>query len=72
MSKVTAKLKLEGMHCTSCAVDIDLSLEDIRGIINSDTSYPKSEITVTYNSEEIQLQEIQQEIEKLGYPTHSE
>jgi copper chaperone CopZ len=68
----TIKLKLQGMHCTSCAVDIDLSLEDIQGIISSDTSYPKSEITVTYNSQEIQLQEIQQEIEKLGYPTHLE
>ena len=29
---VKKKLKIEGMHCSSCAMSIDMDLEDLKGI----------------------------------------
>lgn len=60
-------LSLSGLHCSSCAVNIDLSLEDLPGVINSTTNYAKSFSAVTYKEEKIEPKTIIAEIEKLGY-----
>lgn len=60
-------LKLSGLHCTSCAVNIDLSLEDLPGVIESKTNYQKSESTISYDPEKTNLKAIQKEIQNLGY-----
>ena len=41
-------LHLSGLHCTSCAVNIDLALEDLPSV-KSKTNYAKSE-TIISNS----------------------
>lgn len=58
---------LSGMHCSSCAVNIDLTLEDLVGVANSKTNYAKSMVSIQYKPEEISPEEIKKEIEKLGY-----
>lgn len=64
-------LSLTGLHCSSCAVNIDLSLEDLPGIINSTTNYAKSVSVVSYDEEKIEPKTILAEIEKLGYKAKS-
>ena len=32
-------LKITGMHCPSCAMNIDGALEDTAGVIEAETSY---------------------------------
>lgn len=58
---------LSGMHCTSCAVNIDLTLEDLPGVKSANTNYAKSEVRVTFNPAEIQEAAIKKAIEGLGY-----
>ena len=58
---------LGGMHCTSCAVNIDLTLEDLNGVSESNTNYAKSTILVKYDPAQIEESLIKKEIEKLGY-----
>ena len=60
-------IKLSGLHCTSCALNIDGTLEDTPGIIKSDTSYAKSITSVLYNPSTITPDKIKQIIEKIGY-----
>ena len=60
-------LSLTGLHCSSCAVNIDLSLEDLPGVVNSKTNYAKSFSVVSYQEEKIEPKTILAEIEKLGY-----
>lgn len=60
-------LSLKGLHCSSCAVNIDLSLEDLPGVINSTTNYAKSLASVSYEEKKIEPKTILAEIEKLGY-----
>lgn len=54
------------MHCTSCAMNIDLDLEDIEGIQNSNTNYAKS-ISVVQTDEKINPEIIIEQIKKTGY-----
>lgn len=61
------KLNLSGLHCTSCAVDIDLTLEDLPGVTNSKTNYVKSASVVDFEPDKISPKEIIEQIKKLGY-----
>lgn len=64
----TVTLKIEGMHCTSCALNIDGGLEDeVDGVISSHTNYAKSQTVVTFDPEKVDLQQIREKIEALGY-----
>lgn len=58
---------LSGLHCTSCAVNIDLTLEDLPGVTNSSTNYAKSVVSIKYSPNRITPVKIKGEIEKLGY-----
>ena len=42
-------LSIEGMHCTSCAMNIDGELEDLKGVEEASTNYAKSISQVSYN-----------------------
>ena len=66
MKKV--KLKIEGMHCTSCAMNIDGDLEDMSvGIKFARTSYAKSETLVEFDEAKVNLDDIINTIKKTGY-----
>ncbi|MDO8570814.1 MAG: heavy metal-associated domain-containing protein [Candidatus Daviesbacteria bacterium] len=64
---VKVKLKIDGMHCTSCAMCIDMDLEDLPGVCNCKTSYAKAETEVEYDPEKIDLEKITETIKKSGY-----
>ena len=68
MSKIVKKkLKIEGMHCTSCAMNIDFDLEDLEGVKKCQTSYAKQESEVEFDEEKIKLQRILEQVKKTGY-----
>lgn len=60
------KLKIEGMHCTSCAMNIDFDLEDL-GVKSAKTNYAKQETEVEFDEEKIKPQAIIDQIKKTGY-----
>ena len=60
-------LKLSGLHCTSCALNIDGTLEDTLGVIESNTSYAKSTSTIIFDPKVITLEKIKQIITSTGY-----
>ncbi len=61
------KFKIEGMHCASCAMSIDMELEDLEGVKSSNTSYAKGEVEVEYDNQKISEKQITEIIKKLGY-----
>lgn len=63
----TVTLKLSGLHCTSCATNIDLTLEDTSGISSSTTNYQKSESKITFDPTKTNLNSIRKIITDLGY-----
>ncbi len=67
MSIIKKKLKIDGMHCTSCAMNIDFDLEDLEGIKSAKTSYAKQECKVEFDEEKLKTELIIQTIQKIGY-----
>ncbi|NCP46875.1 hypothetical protein COY48_01525 [Candidatus Collierbacteria bacterium CG_4_10_14_0_8_um_filter_43_86] len=62
----TLVLHLSGLHCSSCAVNIDLALEDLPGVI-AKTNYAKSETRITFDPSQTTLDQIHFTIRNLGY-----
>ena len=60
-------LKISGMHCTSCALDIDGMLEDTNGILSSNTNYAKSQTEVEFDKDKVSESKIAEIIKKVGY-----
>jgi Cu+-exporting ATPase len=61
-------LKITGMHCTSCAMNIDGDLEDmVKGIKSSNTNYAKAETEVEFDEKEAKIEQIIGQIKKTGY-----
>ncbi len=68
MSKIVKeKFKIEGMHCTSCAMNVDFDLEDIEGVESAKTNYAKQESIVEFDTEKITIDKIIATIDKTGY-----
>jgi len=63
----TIKLKLEGLHCTSCIMNIEGELEDTPGVKKVSASYAKSEAEVTFDESAVSIEKILGIIKKLGY-----
>ncbi len=60
-------LDIHGMHCNSCAMNIDFDLEDLEGIKESKTSYAKQKCEVEFDEENISEKEILKQIKETGY-----
>ena len=67
MSIKKLKLKINGMHCTSCAMNIDFDLEDLEGIKAAKTSYAKQETEVEFDHDQVKEEVIIKTVEKTGY-----
>lgn len=68
MTKVKkVNLKIDGMHCNSCASGIQLVLQGTDGVINVSASYDSKEGKVEFDEEKTNLDSIIRAIEQLGY-----
>ncbi len=61
----TVKLNIIGMHCTSCAMNIDGELEDTEGVKTAATNYAKQQTSVTFDPEKISVDKMISIIKKL-------
>ncbi len=55
------------MHCSSCALTIDMDLEDLDGVKKSQTSYAKAELEVEFDPQKVSDDLILETIKKSGY-----
>ncbi len=68
MSKIIKKkLKIEGMHCTSCSMNIDFDLEELEGVKSVRTSYAKQECEIEFEQDKLTDKTIVETIKKSGY-----
>lgn len=66
----TIVLKITGMHCSSCAINIDGELEDTDGVQEANTNYTKAETVVTYDDGKITPDKLISIIKTLDYDAH--
>ena len=64
---IIKKFKINDMHCSSCALTIDMDLEDLDGVVSSKTSYAKAETELELDSDKVTDEKILGVIKKAGY-----
>lgn len=60
-------LSISGMHCNSCAKIIESTLEDLEGVSSISVDYDSKKAFLEFDAQKINLDEINKEIESLGY-----
>ncbi len=60
-------IKLNGLHCSSCVMNIEMELEDIKGVKKAEGSYTKSEVKVEFDEKETGPEKFLEAIKGLGY-----
>lgn len=67
MKPTTITLKITGMHCSSCALNIDFELEDLDGVIDAHTNYAQQKSIITFDQKKVKPDQMITIIKKLGY-----
>ena len=65
-------LKISGMHCASCAANIENALKKEKGIKSVNVNFASEKAYVEFNLDEISLSQIGKIIEKTGYSSKEE
>lgn len=65
MKKIT--LDILGMHCSSCAMNIDFDLEDLKGVKEAKTSYAKQKCEIEFDETLVSEDKIINQIKTTGY-----
>ncbi len=69
MSGTTTRqtLRIAGMHCSSCAMAIDLELEELPGVADARTSFARAITEVVFDPSRVGLDAIIAAIGQVGY-----
>ncbi len=66
-----ARFEVTGMSCQSCAVHIDLQLEEVMGVLQSASSFEMRQSVVHYDSTQVSLEKLEMVISSTGYKVKS-
>lgn len=61
------KFSITGLDCSSCAVDIDLALEELDGVHKSNTIFAKNTTQVDIDENLVKPSQIIHHLKNLGY-----
>ncbi|MBL7206137.1 MAG: copper-translocating P-type ATPase [Candidatus Aenigmarchaeota archaeon] len=61
-------IKISGMHCASCAQNIESSIGKMDGVISASVNFASEKLTVEFN-ENVTENQIKKAVEKLGFKT---
>jgi P-type Cu+ transporter len=65
--KKKAKIKISGMSCASCALNIEKSLENLEGVSEAQVNLGTEEATVEYDSKKLNLSKLENAVVDAGY-----
>lgn len=60
--------KVNGMHCSNCAMNLQTMEDDLPGVRQVDASYQKQQMVVLFDDTVVNEEQIRAAAEKLGYP----
>ncbi len=62
-----ANIKISGMSCASCALNIEKSLQNLEGVGKAHVNLGTEEAIVEYNPEKLKLPQLEEAVENAGY-----
>ncbi len=66
-SKKKVEIKVSGMSCASCALNVEKSLKNLEGVEESHVNIGTEKATVKYDPEKLKLPELEKAVEEAGY-----
>lgn len=66
-TKKNANIKISGMSCASCAINVEKSLQTLEGVDKAHVNLGTEEATVEYDPEKLKLTELEDAVEDAGY-----
>jgi Cu+-exporting ATPase len=66
-SKKKAEIKISGMHCASCALNVEKSLQGLEGVGEAQVNFGTEKATVEYDPDKLKLQDLENTVEDAGY-----
>ncbi len=63
---------IEGMHCASCAQNIEDALKEIKGVKVANVSYGAEKANITFDPKAVNLEAFVRTIDELGYKSKTE
>lgn len=70
--KKKANIKVSGMSCASCALNVEKSLKTLEGVDEAQVNLGTEEATVEYNPEKLNLSRLEAAVEEAGYDVVNE
>ncbi|MGK5090867.1 heavy metal translocating P-type ATPase [Deltaproteobacteria bacterium TL4] len=67
MSTITQTMNIHGMTCSSCAVNIERTVNKLQGIQEANVNFATEQLRVTFNTEEMSSETIIEAISSAGY-----
>lgn len=67
MAQVTAELMTSGMHCSSCAMLVDMTVGELEGVESVKTDHATGATVVTFDDERTSVAAIGEAIRSAGY-----
>ena len=64
---VRTTFQVKGMHCGGCSSTITATLEKVDGVIEASADHEKGLAEAVYRPRKVEADELEAEIEKLGY-----
>lgn len=66
MTKIIV-LKIHGMHCASCTMNVDGELEDTQGVLSVITNYARAETKVEFDEQKVGTDQLLESVKRVGY-----
>ncbi len=60
-------LRIDGMHCGSCAVAINMLLTNKKGVFKVEVDFDAKKAEIEYDPEWVKIPELIEAIEEIGY-----
>ena len=60
-------LSIQGMECPNCAMRLEGIEDRLDGVLRAEASYQKGSMTVEYNDAQVNEDQIQAAVQRLGY-----
>jgi Cu+-exporting ATPase len=67
IAKSEITLKIGGMHCASCALNVETALKKTNGVTSANVSFPLEQAKITYDPEIVSVSEMKKAVENVGY-----
>ena len=65
--KKKAEIKVSGMGCASCALNIEKTLNEVEGVDEANVNFGTERATVKYDPDRVKLSELEKAIKDVGY-----